>query len=110
MAPKARGSKVRVKPHPDMAKSNGHLAKVKIDGEIQDVLFDALYLKYWQSVTGLSPFPSEVESEPLEIRSSAKESLDAWLKSGNITLDKKNPRHSMLLKYIAFVEDKSNES
>jgi hypothetical protein len=102
MSPLARGSKTRIKPHPDMLLEHGHLALTKINGNESTVLFDRLYLDYYLSVNGLNFLvpTSEEESSHADLR----KTVDNFLDVSNISLSESNPRHSLFVKFVNWIE------
>lgn len=104
MSPLARGSKTRVKPDPRMKGDNRYIHKTKINGDYRDVLFDELYIDYWTSVTGINPFASNALPDSSTESPSIMLLVDCFLESVKITPSSKNPRHSLFIKFLEYLE------
>ena len=117
MGPRMRGSKVRVTPHRDMMRMDGYLKQVVVMGELRTLLFDALYLKHYKAVTGIDYVlqwtyePASETGKLFAIDSSQLilDKLAEFLKSANIALSDKNPRHSLLVKFKKHIEAQDDD-
>lgn len=111
---KHRGSRIRVTPVPAMLKPDGYVKQVKVLGEILDVWFDAKYVEYHKSKSGIDWFKlwadepnlSETPSNPIVI---AEKVMYDWLKSENLELDSKLVRHGLMIKFQKYLAKESSK-
>lgn len=107
---KQRGSRIRVTPVPEMLKPDGYVKQVKVLGELADVWFDANYVTYHKSKSGIdwfklwhdSPQSIEIELNPIAI---TEKVMYDWLSSQNLKLDSKLVRHGLMIKFQKYLSE-----
>ena len=117
MGPRMRGSKVRTTPHKDMLRKDGYLKQVIVMGERRTLLFDALYLEHYKTVTGIDyvlqwthkATSETIQAPAIDSNQLILDKLAEFLKSANIALSDTNPRHSLLVKFKKHIEAQDND-